>query len=1041
MKKYLFMLVVMLSVAVGAVAQDIMEVTGTITDTKGEPLIGATVTVKDQAGLGSIANIDGIYKIKVKQYQTLVFSYMGFKTKEVLLKNATTRLNVKMEEDVANALEEVVVTGLGKQKKLTVTGAVTNVEMGDLKHYTSSNFSNTLAGNVPGIIAYQTSGQPGKNTSQFWVRGISTFGASSSALILVDGFERSDIDDINIEDIESFTVLKDASATAIYGNKGANGVILITTKHGKAGKINVNGKYEASYNTRTITPEFVDGLTYANLMNEACITRNLGVVYKPEELELIKSGLDPDMYPNVDWKDVLLRDGAWSQRANVNLSGGGNTARYFASISYVQDEGMYKTDETLRHKYNTNADYKRWNYRLNADVDITPTTVLKLGISGNLNKRNSPGLGDNDVWGQLFGYNNLLSPLMYSNGYVPVTNLGRGQANHMNPWVAATQTGYNEDWDNNINSNVTLEQNLDFVTKGLNLIARFGYDTYNSNWIHHRRQPAQYKANGRDENGNLIFDKINDAKDMYQRSGATGNRHEFIEALLRWNRSFLQAHNVGATLRFTQDSRIQTVDLGTDIKNSVSRKNMGLSGQVTYNFKNRYFIDWNFGYTGSENFASGHRWGFFPAYSLAWNVAEEKFVQKVAPWLNMFKIRFSYGKVGTDATGGDRFPYLYTLDYYKQRIDDEDRIVNVWNFGTSLLPNNFHGIKYTQVASNGVTWEVSKKKDIGIDLVMFNQKLSMTVDYFEDKNTGIYMTRSFLPAITGLESSPRANVGVARKRGFDGNASFHQTFGKDWDLTVRGNITYYKNEVLERDEANNVYAYQNLTGYRVDQERGLIALGLFKDYDDIRNSPKQNFGTVQPGDIKYKDVNGDGVVDNGDIVAIGATKTPSLTYGLGFTLRWKNIDLNMHFQGAGKSTFPIYGKCVWAFSENQWGNVFKNMVDDRWVSSDISGTTATENPNASYPRLTYGNNNNNNRASTFWLRDGRYVRLKNLDLGYTLPARLVNMIHFNSIRFYVTGTNLLTWSKFKTWDPESLQPRGEDYPITKSVTLGVQVSL
>lgn len=382
MKKYLFMLVVMLSVAVGAVAQDIMEVTGTITDTKGEPLIGATVTVKDQAGLGSIANIDGIYKIKVKQYQTLVFSYMGFKTKEVLLKNATKRLNVKMEEDVANALEEVVVTGLGKQKKLTVTGAVTNVEMGDLKHYTSSNFSNTLAGNVPGIIAYQTSGQPGKNTSQFWVRGISTFGASSSALILVDGFERSDIDDINIEDIESFTVLKDASATAIYGNKGANGVILITTKHGKAGKINVNGKYEASYNTRTITPEFVDGLTYANLMNEACITRNLGVVYKPEELELIKSGLDPDMYPNVDWKDVLLRDGAWSQRANVNLSGGGNTSRYFASISYVQDEGMYKTDETLRHKYNTNADYKRWNYRLNADVDITPTTVLKLGISG-----------------------------------------------------------------------------------------------------------------------------------------------------------------------------------------------------------------------------------------------------------------------------------------------------------------------------------------------------------------------------------------------------------------------------------------------------------------------------------------------------------------------------------------------------------------------------------------------------------------------------------------------------------------------------------
>lgn len=1031
MKKYLLLFVMLLGIAVGAVAQESLEIRGTITDTKGEPLIGATVTVKGEPGLGTIADVNGNFKIKAKQYQTLVFSYMGFKTKELILKTTARNYNVKLEENAANALDEVVVTGLGAQKKLTVTGAVTNVDMSDLKHYTSSNFSNTLAGNVPGIIAFQTSGQPGKNMSQFWVRGISTFGASSSALILVDGFERSDIDDINIEDIESFSVLKDASATAIYGNKGANGVILITTKHGKAGKINVNGKFEASYNTRAITPEFVDGLTYANLLNEASITRNLGVVYKPEELELIKSGLDPDMYPNVDWKDVLLRNGAWSTRANINLSGGGNTSRYFASISYVEDEGMYKTDETLRKKYDTNANYKRWNYRLNADIDITRTTVLKLGISGNLNKRNSPGLGDNDIWGQLFGYNNLLSPLMYSNGYVPVTNFGRAQDDHMNPWVTATQTGYNEDWDNNINSNVTLEQNLDFVTKGLNLVARFGYDTYNFNWIHHRRRPAQYKANGRDDSGKLIFDKIRDASDMYQEADGNGSRHEFIEALLRWNRQFFKAHNMGATLRFTQDSRIQTVNLGSDIKNSVSRKNMGLSGQVTYNFKNRYFIDWNFGYTGSENFASGHRWGFFPAYSLAWNVAEEKFVQKVAPWLNMFKIRFSYGKVGTDATGNDRFPYLYTLE----------SVDRGYNFGSNLLPRYFGGVHYSQIASNGVTWEVSKKKDLGVDLVMFNQKFSLTMDYFDDKNTGIYMRREHLPAILGLESMPNANVGVARKRGFDGNASFHQNFGKDWDLTVRANITYSKNEVLERDEANNVYAYQNLVGHRVDQERGLIALGLFKDYDDIRNSPKQNYGTVQPGDIKYKDVNGDGVVDDGDIVAIGATRIPSLNYGIGFSLKWKDFDVNMHFQGAGKSTFPIYGKCVWAFSEGQWGNVFKDMLDDRWISADISGTTATENPNASYPRLTYGNNSNNNRASTFWLRDGRYIRLKNLDLGYSLPQSIVNKIHFSNIRFYMTGTNLLTWSKFKTWDPESLQPRGEDYPITKSVTFGVQVNL
>ena len=1028
----------LLGTTIAALAQNI-EVTGTVTDGTGEPLIGVSVTVKGNAGLGTITDIDGNYKIKVEEFKTLVFSYIGFQNQEVLIKSGMNRVDITMKEDVQNAVDEVVVTGFGAQKKLTVTGAVTNVNTADLKHYSTSNLTNTLQGNVPGIIAYQSSGQPGKNTSQFWVRGISTFGAGSSAYILVDGFERDNIDDLNIEDIESFSVLKDASATAIYGSKGANGVILITTKHGQAGKININARVETSYNTRTITPEFVDGITYANLINEARITRNMGTLYQPVELDLIRSGLDPDMYPNVDWQDLLLKDGAMSYRANLNLSGGGETARYYVSAAYNEDEGMYRTDETLRTKYDTNANYKRWNYRMNVDIDITPTTVLKLGVSGDLSKRNSPGLGDDRVWGQLFGYNALFTPLMYSNGYTP-SKAGTSTSedglddNQVNPWVSSTQTGYNTSWNNNLQSNVTLEQNLDFITKGLRFTGRFGYDTYNSNAINYRRMPALYEATKRDtETGELDFTRVRNVQDMTQSSSNDGSRREFLDLLLHWDRQFFKAHTFGANVKFTQDQNISTQNIGTDIRNSISRKNQGLAVQGTYNYKSRYFLDYNFGYNGSENFADGHRWGFFPAWSVAWNIGEEPLVQKIAPWIDMFKIRYSHGKVGNDNTG-TRFPYLYSIG---------EIFGYVYNYsqGASESAYQYGGIHWTQMASNGVTWERAKKDDLGVDIYVFKNKFNLTVDYFNEKRTGIFMNRNFLPIITGLESAPRANVGATKTEGFDGNFKFEDKFGQV-GVTVRGNITYSKNQIQEYDEENSVYPYQMQRGYRVNQVRGLIAEGLFKDYDDIRNSPKQNFGAYQPGDIKYKDVNGDGVIDDGDICAIGATSVPSLIYGLGMSITYKGFDFNFHFQGAGKSTFSIYGKCVYAFSENQWGNIFKGMVDDRWISSDISGTTATENVNASYPRLSYGGNSNNYRNSTFWLRDGRYLRLKNVDMGYTLPKSIVNKLHFSNVRVYVTATNLLFISKkFDTWDPESLQPRGEDYPITKAITGGIQVSL
>ena len=1027
MKKLFILFWMSCCIVFNALAQEQLNISGTVTDAAGEALIGVSVTVKDAKGLGTITNIDGKYNIKIQQYHTLVFSYIGYKPVSVLVKGDKKVIDVQMSEEKTNAIDEVVVTGLGTQKKLTVTGAITNVDVSQMKQFPSSNFTNALAGNVPGIIAMQSSGQPGKSTSRFWVRGISTFGASASAMILVDGFERNNIDDLNIEDIESFSVLKDASATAIYGSKGANGVILITTKHGKAGKININVKGEASYNTRTITPKFIDAPTYANLLNEARVTRNLAPQYQPEELALIRSGLDPDFYPNVDWSKLLLKNGAMSYRADLSMSGGGNTARYFVSLSYVEDQGMYNTDETLRKKYDTNANYKRWNYRMNVDIDVTPTTIIKLGVSGNLNKRNSPGLGDQYLWSELFGFNALSSPVLYSNGYVPAYG---NNIHQMNPWVSSTRTGYNEEWDNNIQTNVTVEQKLDFITKGLSFTGRFGYDTYNSNHIYYRLWPAMYRANSRDSQGNIIWDKLFEETSMSQKSGGDGSRHEFLEALLRWDRTFDKLHNFSAVSRFTQDERIQTRNIGTDIKNSVSKRNQGLAGQLTYNYALRYFIDFNFGYNGSENFADHHRYGFFPAFSLAWNVAEEPLVKKALPWLNMFKLRYSWGKVGNDNMG--RFPYLYTLDYTP----------NIgYNWGSNLSSGTIPGIHYTQMASPNVTWEVARKTDFGFDFVAFDNKFSLTMDYFHEKRTGIFIQRMFLPDITGLESYPWANVGAVKSQGFDGNFQYKDHIGEiNW--TVRGNITYSKNTILERDEENNVYAYQYGKGYRVNQQRGLIALGLFRDYDDIRNSPKQSWGTVQPGDIKYKDVNGDGIVDDGDRVAIGATDTPSLIYGLGASVSWRGFDLNLHFQGAGKYTFLINSGAVNAFRDGRWGNILQGITDNRWISSDISGTKETENPNAPYPRLSYGYNLNNQQSSSFWLRNGRFLRLKNLDIGYTLPKPMVNTIHLESVRIYISGQNLITWSPFKLWDPElDSRQRGQIYPITRSLTAGIQISL
>ncbi len=1043
MKKYILAVVCLLICTTNLFAQQkTVEVSGTILDADGLPLIGATVVVKEKPGLGAVSDIDGNYKIKLEAFQYLVFSYIGYDSQEHLVKDENMVLNITMKESTTNVLEEVTVTGMGPQKKVTVTGAITTVDVETLVTPVSS-VSNALAGQVAGVMAMQSSGQPGQNTSEFWIRGISTFGGSSSALVLVDGFERN-MDELNIEDIETFSVLKDASATAIYGSRGANGVILITTKRGKEGKVDVTAKAEYTYTTRTRTPKFADGLTYASMANEARLSRNQRPIYTDQELIMIEDQLDPDIYPNVDWMDLLLKDGAPTYRASVSVKGGGSKARYYLSGSFLDEGGMYNVDKTMK-EYDTNANYQRYNYRMNMDMNITNSTLIQVGIGGALEKTNHAGTTSDNIWYSVFGYNPVSMPVMYSNGYVPVIQKEESERmeRRYNPWTAATQTGYSEVWKNTINSNITLEQKLDFVTEGLRFTGRFGYDTYNENYIQRRKNPEMWRAERlRDSNGKIVFNRLVPERLLEQFSTASGDRKEFLEAELAYGRTFGD-HNLASVFKYTQDRYVNTSDIGGEIMSGIARSHQGVAGNISYGYQSRYFFNFNFGYNGSENFAKGHQFGFFPSYSAAWNIAEEKFIRDHIDWIGMFKIRYSYGEVGVDGVdpkkSATRFPYLANFGNYNTTYvkDVEDPVY--YNWGDLNSKFGYEGLTYTKVSSNNVTWEVAKKHDLGVDVYLMGDKFGLTVDYFNERRDGIYMSRDFLSDMVGIQgTNPSANVGSVKTHGFDGNFKLSQKAG-NVNLQVRGNFTYSKNKITEADEMVNRYPYLRKTGYRVNQAKGLVALGLFKDYEDIRNSPRQDFGNardVMPGDIKYKDINGDGIVNNDDIVPIGATSKPNLIYGLGVSATWKGFDVNVHFQGAGRSSFFINGFTVYPFTNGEWGNILEDVAKgNRWILG------VNEDPNAEYPRLSYGGNANNYRASTYWLRDGSYLRLKTLEIGYTLPKVITTKIHLEKVRFHLVGQNLLTFSKFKLWDPEMGSSNGQKYPLGKTITVGLTVNI
>lgn len=1006
-------------------AQGTFSASGTVMDEKGELLIGVTVSVKENPSLGTITDVDGHFKLGgIKSGQTLQISYVGYETQSFKVTKNMNQMQVALKES-STLVDEVVITSSGKvQKKINVTGAVTGVEVAQLKAPATS-ISNMLGGRVPGIISVNRSGEPGNDFSEFWVRGISTFGAGSGALVLIDGIE-GNLNTLDPEDIESFSILKDASSTAVYGIRGANGVVLVTTKKGKAGKLEVNVKMNAGLSYSPRMPEYVDAATYAELANEASLTRGGVPIYSDVDLALFRSHMDPDLHPDVNWRDVILKDYTWNQQYFLSASGGGQVARYYISTGFTTKDAIFKQDKGV-NQYDTNVKYNKFNFRANVDVNITPTTTLSLNEETYIVTQNYPGYGGNNsdvLWQAQANLTPVTVPMLYTGGQAP----GYGsEKNTISPYVLMNLMGYQKFYSNNNKITMQLTQDLKAITPGLSVMGLFNFDG-NSNMTETRgKQPAIYYANGRNRDGSLDLEKVSEAVEPYFMRGMYVDRKYYFEFRVNYDRVFNKVHRVGALINaYWQD---YTKSDWTQLLTAIPKRYNSYASRFSYSYNDIYMAEFNMGYTGSEAFEQGKKFGWFPAISVGWSPTQYKWYQDRNFFVNYFKIRASYGVVGNDRLTWDdsvRFPYLTLVGTGGS---------GVWNNGTGLIE--------TQVGSSNLRWEKAKKYNLGIDMRFFHERFDMTVDFFKDIRSGIYQRRESVPDEVGLPSLPWANVGAMKSWGADGHISYTQPLGdNDKYLVVRANYTQSMNEITNFEEAIQRYPYKTKVGYQSEISRGLIALGLFKDQADIDNSPIQQFGTYMPGDIKYKDVNGDGYVNSDDEVPLKYSYVPQIQYGFATEFNWKNFNLSILFEGVSRVTYFHGGSMYQPFSGGTIGNVITDFADpaNRWISREISGTAETENPNAKYPRLYYGGSNNNSQKSTFWLTDGSYLRLKNVQISYSLKNRFFSKLGLQKATISLIGENLAVWSKEKLLDPSQAGENGTKYPIQRIYTLQLNLN-
>ena len=1018
--------------------QNKRKISGRVTDIKGEPLIGVNVTVDGDAN-GSITNMDGLYEIFVtKKSVVLKFTYIGFKTSEIRTNASTNIYDVTLEEQV-NELEETVIVGYGTQRKISNIGAQSSMKMEDIKT-PSASLTTTLAGRLAGVVAVQRTGEPGKDAADIWIRGISTPN-TSSPLVLVDGVERS-FNDIDPEDIESLTTLKDASATAVYGVRGANGVILIKTKPGKVGKPTVSADYYESFTRFTKMVDLADGITYMNAANEAMRNDGIATKYTEDQIRNTIAGKDPYLYPNVDWLKEIFNDWGHNRRVNVNVRGGSEKVAYYASVSYFNETGMTVTDKNI-DTYDSKMKYSRYNFTTNLNIDVTPTTKVEIGAQGYLGEGNYPAISSADLYNAAMSISPVEYPKMFfvnGEAYVPGTSTNN---NFNNPYSQATRRGYDNLTKNQIYSNLRVTQNLDMLTKGLKLTAMYAFDVYNEIHVHQDRAESTYNfldtSVPYDMNGQPILQRIYEGSNVLSyKQETSGNKKTYLEASLNYDRTFNDDHRVSALFLFNQQSKL-LYPKGT-LEDAIPYRMMGIAGRATYSWKDRYFAEFNIGYNGAENFSPKHRFGTFPAFGVGWVVSNEKFWQPLSKAVSFLKIRYTDGKVGNSEVSDRRFMYL---DQMKENGD----------YGYKFGPNGTKWSGYETVnMAVDLIWEESRKQDLGIDLKLFNDDLSIVFDLFKERRENILLKREHsIPSFLGYNTSaPYGNIGIIENKGFDGTIEYNKRINKDWVIALRGNVTFNKDKWIQGELPEQKYEWMNQYGHNINGVKGYVAEGLFTqtEIDDMARweslsdankaiTPKpfaSQFGTVKAGDIKYKDLNNDGQIDAYDQTYISRGDVPTTVYGFGFTVGWKDLSVGMMFQGVAGAERVLNGSSVNPFNGGGGsGNLYSN-IGDRWTE---------ENPdqNAFYPRLSYGSETtssiNNFQKSTWWVRNMNFLRLKTLQLSYNLPKPWVNKVHLKNAAVYVMGTNLFTLSRFKLWDPELNTDNGASYPNTTSYSVGI----
>ncbi|MFV0593420.1 MAG: TonB-dependent receptor [Draconibacterium sp.] len=1009
------------------------QVTGIVSGVDGQPIPGVSIMVLGTSR-GTVTNPNGEYNIRVSPGDTLQFSFVG-KNKETKVIGNQNILNVTLYDDETQ-LEEVQVVAFGKQRKESVISSIETVRPAELKQ-PSSNLTTALAGKIPGIISYQTTGEPGADNAQFFVRGVTTFGYKTNPLILIDGFEGStdDLARLEPDNIESFSILKDASATVLYGARGANGIIIVETKSGREGPAKINVRLESHVATPTRMNDLLDGVDYMRLYNEARISRNpiLGAYYDEQKIQSTADNVNPMIYPNIDWYDELFEKSTINKKANFNVSGGGKVATYYVAGSMENETGLLKVDE--KNNFNNNIDINRVQLRNNVVIKITPTTRLDTRLQGRFERYNGPNSSAGDIFRMVMNSNPVDFPAVYepdeANIYTDHILFGNTFVNgslKQNPYAEMVR-GYEDRNESSITAMATLSQDLDFITDGLKLQAKASVNTWSLYSSRRSYSPFYYDLESYNQiTGEYKLFALNpEGGQGYLgdvQPGRDASAHYYYEARLNWDRKFGK-HSVGAMTVGMFEEYLLTSGNSRSIYETLPERNMGNSGRLTYDYDTRYFFEFAYGYNGSEKFSGSRRYGFFPSFGGGWLVSNESFWEPVKKVVNTLKLKATWGKVGNDAIAGrsDRFFYL----------SDISKGGNGYRWGTTFM-NEYGGYQVNRYANPDITWEVSTKMNLGIELSFLDETLKLQGDLFKDVRDKIYLQRQNFPATAGLEASISGNVGKVESWGYEASADYQYISTKDWWLTGRANLTFATNKYVELDEKEYADEYLKQKGHSINQWWGLIAERLFVDEAEIANSPKQDFGTYQAGDIKYKDVNGDGVVNSNDRVPLGLPTVPEIQYGFGLSGGYKNFDLSFFFQGNGRvSLFINPGTSsdgIAPFASRR--NALALIADDHWSETNPD-------VHAFWPRLSVDPLPNNTQTSTWWLRNGAFLRLKTVELGYNLKSKTFEKIGLDNTRFYCSAVNLFVMSPFKLWDPE-MGRAGLGYPPNRRFNIGIQLA-